>query len=209
MSQVWNAAEILIWGALMSLSSRVIFAFLAAAITAPCALASTISFSVGASSGVELADSFSNSAFSNTITVPDGGSGVFELQPGTFNLVFQSATGSKTFSLTETFVANGITGSIALNPTLTVTTAADTLSYPVGTPTIITLATGQTLTVTPLALSITQSNQNSYPYVLDARFALSPAVAVPGPTVGAGASSFALAALFLGWLVRRRGHQMV
>jgi len=32
---------------------------------------------------------------------------------------------------------------------------------------------------------------------------------VPGPTVGAGASSFALAALFLGWLVRRRGHQPV
>lgn len=28
--------------------------------------------------------------------------------------------------------------------------------------------------------------------------------AVPGPTVGAGASSFALAALLLGWLVRRR-----
>lgn len=37
----------------------------------------------------------------------------------------------------------------------------------------------------------------------------SSAAAVPGPTVGAGASSFALAALFLGWLVRRRGHQMV
>jgi len=33
--------------------------------------------------------------------------------------------------------------------------------------------------------------------------------AVPGPTVGAGASSFPLAALFLGWLVRRRGHQTV
>jgi hypothetical protein len=32
--------------------------------------------------------------------------------------------------------------------------------------------------------------------------------AVPGPTVGAGASSFALTALFLGWLVRRRGHQV-
>jgi hypothetical protein len=31
--------------------------------------------------------------------------------------------------------------------------------------------------------------------------------AVPGPTVGAGASSFALAALFLGWFVRRRGNQ--
>jgi hypothetical protein len=31
--------------------------------------------------------------------------------------------------------------------------------------------------------------------------------AVPGPTVGTGASSFALAALFLGWLVRRRAHQ--
>jgi hypothetical protein len=30
---------------------------------------------------------------------------------------------------------------------------------------------------------------------------------VPGPTLGAGASSFALAALFLGWLVRRRGSQ--
>jgi hypothetical protein len=28
--------------------------------------------------------------------------------------------------------------------------------------------------------------------------------AVPGPTVGGGAASFALAALFLGWLVRRR-----
>jgi hypothetical protein len=34
-------------------------------------------------------------------------------------------------------------------------------------------------------------------------------VGVPGPTVGAGASSFALAALFLSWLVRRRGHQLV
>lgn len=33
--------------------------------------------------------------------------------------------------------------------------------------------------------------------------------AVPGPTVGGGASSFALAALFLGWFVRRRGHQRV
>ena len=33
--------------------------------------------------------------------------------------------------------------------------------------------------------------------------------AVPGPTVGAGASSFALAALLLCWLVRRRSHQMV
>ena len=29
-------------------------------------------------------------------------------------------------------------------------------------------------------------------------------VAVPGPTVGAGTSSFALAALFFGWLIRRR-----
>jgi hypothetical protein len=33
------------------------------------------------------------------------------------------------------------------------------------------------------------------------------AAAVPGPTVGAGGSSFALAALFLGWLMRRRGTQ--
>jgi hypothetical protein len=32
---------------------------------------------------------------------------------------------------------------------------------------------------------------------------------VPGPTVGAGASSFVLAALFLGWFVRRRAHQLV
>jgi hypothetical protein len=31
---------------------------------------------------------------------------------------------------------------------------------------------------------------------------------VPGPTVGAGASSFAFAALFLGWLVRRRALQL-
>ena len=37
----------------------------------------------------------------------------------------------------------------------------------------------------------------------------SPLSPVPGPTVGAGASSFGLAALFLGWLVRRRRHQMV
>jgi hypothetical protein len=29
--------------------------------------------------------------------------------------------------------------------------------------------------------------------------------AVPGPEVGAGASSFALSALLLGWFVRRRG----
>jgi hypothetical protein len=35
------------------------------------------------------------------------------------------------------------------------------------------------------------------------------AAAVPGPTVGAGASSFALAALFLGWFMRRRTHQQV
>jgi len=32
--------------------------------------------------------------------------------------------------------------------------------------------------------------------------------AVPGPTAGAGASSFVLGALLLGWLVRRRGHQL-
>jgi hypothetical protein len=32
-------------------------------------------------------------------------------------------------------------------------------------------------------------------------------VGVPGPTVGTGASSFALATLFLGWLVRRRRNQ--
>ena len=32
--------------------------------------------------------------------------------------------------------------------------------------------------------------------------------AVPGPIVGAGGSSFALAALFLGWFVRRRGQQL-
>jgi hypothetical protein len=31
--------------------------------------------------------------------------------------------------------------------------------------------------------------------------------AVPAPEVGAGASSFALAALFLGWLMRRRIHR--
>jgi hypothetical protein len=37
----------------------------------------------------------------------------------------------------------------------------------------------------------------------------SPIATVPGPTVGAGASSFVLAALFLGWLARRRGDQMV
>ena len=33
--------------------------------------------------------------------------------------------------------------------------------------------------------------------------------AVPGPTVGAGASSFTFAALFLVWLVRRRSHQAI
>jgi hypothetical protein len=32
---------------------------------------------------------------------------------------------------------------------------------------------------------------------------------VPSPVVGAGASSLVLTALFLGWLVRRRGYQMV
>jgi hypothetical protein len=31
---------------------------------------------------------------------------------------------------------------------------------------------------------------------------------VPGPTVGTGASSFALAALFLGWFLRRRVHRL-
>jgi len=30
---------------------------------------------------------------------------------------------------------------------------------------------------------------------------------VPGPTLGTGGSSFAFAALFLGWLVRRRAQQ--
>lgn len=35
------------------------------------------------------------------------------------------------------------------------------------------------------------------------------AAPVPGPTVGAGASSFALAAMLLGWLVRRRAPQAV
>ena len=38
--------------------------------------------------------------------------------------------------------------------------------------------------------------------------AFDPTAAVPGPTLGAGASSFALAALFLGWIVRRRRHQL-
>jgi hypothetical protein len=44
---------------------------------------------------------------------------------------------------------------------------------------------------------------------LDANFSatFTETVAVPGPTVGAGASSFALAALFLGWFGRRRVKQ--
>jgi hypothetical protein len=40
-------------------------------------------------------------------------------------------------------------------------------------------------------------------------FEIVPAAAVPGPTAGTGASSFVLAALFLGWFVRRRAHQLV
>ena len=39
-------------------------------------------------------------------------------------------------------------------------------------------------------------------------FGLVNTAAVPGPTVGAGASSFALAAIFLGWIMRRRGQQL-
>src|SRR5689334_2537943 len=35
------------------------------------------------------------------------------------------------------------------------------------------------------------------------------AAPVPGPTVGAGASSFAFGVLLLGWFARRRRHQMV
>jgi uncharacterized protein (TIGR03382 family) len=38
---------------------------------------------------------------------------------------------------------------------------------------------------------------------------VSSVAAVPGPTVGAGTSSFALATLLLGWLVRRRRRQLL
>jgi hypothetical protein len=143
--------------------------------TAPSAFASVVTFSVGASSGIELADSFSNTAFSGSVTVPDGGSVQAKLQAGSFSVVGETPTGSKTFSVTETFIADGISASILLNPTITVTSTLDTLSYPTGSPTIVHLADGQVLTVTPLAFSSTTGIAVT-PYVLNATFALTAAV---------------------------------
>jgi hypothetical protein len=56
-----------------------------------------------------------------------------------------------------------------------------------------------------------ESNQNGFrdPLFIPGELITSGTItAVPGPTVGAGASSFALAAIFLGWLMRRRGQQL-
>jgi hypothetical protein len=166
-------------GAIMKTNILTAFVFSAALVSsAPSAVASVVTFSVGASSGVELADSFANTSFSNSITVPDGGSVLSKLQAGSFTVVGEQATGSKSFSLTETFIADGITTSILLHPTLTVTLNLDTLSYPSGTPTVVNLPDGQVLTVTPLAFSITRGI-GVFPYELDATFALSPAVPEP------------------------------
>jgi hypothetical protein len=49
----------------------------------------------------------------------------------------------------------------------------------------------------------------TYPNWVIESGSLTEVASVPGPTVGAGASSFVFAALLLGWLVRLRRHQLV
>lgn len=79
-----------------------------------------------------------------------------------------------------------------------------------GSPAIVSFADGSKLQIALSDVDISTGLGSSYTAGIDATFTMIQAPsAVPGPTVGAGASSFVLAALLLGWLVRRRGHQMV
>jgi hypothetical protein len=140
---------------------------------------------------------FTNTTFSNVNAGTSFGLGSFHLGNGTstydeiFNLLvtFTVPAGSGA----NTFVADvdgHVQGNGADTP-LTVTFDNPQLAF-----------NGFTLTVSNLT-GITTGDRS---FQLTGTIAAAP---VPGPTVGAGASSFAIAALFLGWLVRRRTSQLV
>jgi hypothetical protein len=140
---------------------------------------------------------FTNTTFSNVNAGTPFGLGSFHLGNGTstydeiFNLLvtFTVPAGSGA----NTFVAD-VNGHVQGN-------GADTpLSVTFDTPQLA--FNGFTLTVSNLT-GITTGDRS---FQLTGTIAAAP---VPGPTVGAGASSFALAALLLGWLVRRRTSQLV
>jgi hypothetical protein len=140
---------------------------------------------------------FTNTNFSNVSAGTSFSLGSFKLGNGTttydevFNLLvtftLPAGSGSNTFVAD---VDGHVHGNTADTP-LTVTFDSPQLAF-----------NGFTLTLDDLTGILTGDRS----FQLTGTIAVAP---VPGPTVGAGASSFALAALLLGWLARRRGHQLV
>ncbi len=166
------------------------------------AAAGFVTYSVGSSTFSFQGDTFTNSPFAGAVGVPDGGSVLAELQPGVFNVGESGQfTGTAPFSLSESFVANGVSSSVKLVGTLSIAPDGDTLAYVNGMATVVTLPNGQTLTVTPQPLTLFEPSLGSYPYTLEATFALS---ATPEPASLTLLGIGGLGLLGYGWRKRRQ-----
>ena len=138
------------------------------------AKAIAIAYDVGTSSFSLNSDSIANGPFSGVINVPIGGSAIGTLQLGAFTVDFGNS-GFAPFTLTETFIANGVLSSVTLSGTLNLTAPADFLTYTNGSPTVLTLLGGEKLIVTPLSLATIEADQPGvFEYTLQANFQLAP-----------------------------------
>ena len=145
---------------------------IAMALMAPQAKAVSIAYDVGGSNFSFNADTVVNDTFSAVIDVPVGVPVIGTLQSGALNVI-SGPIGSTTFTLTETFKANGVSSSVALSGTLNLTAPVDILTYTNGSPTVIPLPGNQVLTITPLSLApVNGDHLGVFPYTLQAKFAL-------------------------------------
>ena len=128
-----------------------------------------ITYSTGTSSFSYRGDTETNNAFSGSIDVPLRGSVTGTLQTGTFSVVNNgNFSGSSSFNLTETFVANGFSSTVGLAGTIVITPPGDTLTFTNGSPTTIDIL-GSILTITPNALVVgTGISNQTLPYTLQA-----------------------------------------
>ena len=91
-------------------------------------------------------------------------------------------------------MADGFSSTVVLTGTLLITPPEDTLTFTNGTPTIIAISGGETLTVTPIALVVgPEIAGQTLPYTLTATFHLS-AVPEPSSLVLCGAGLLGLVA---------------
>jgi len=171
-----------------------------------------------ASLGVIFAVGFGQQlASANVITLTSGVEVVetFSSQTPSYQFVIQNALGigfSMAFGGTDQYqitFAPGPNSGLGTFPT-TITRSGGTSTFINGSISAGAGFTSGSLDITVTDLAPSGNSLAGFVYSTPPAITLPiPVAAVPGPTVGAGASSFALAALFLGWLVRRRGHVAV